>query len=280
MPCSLTYDWDPVILDLDVMGHPRVRLTVTSPVPVAYISAKLCDVFPDGTSALAGRGLLNLTHRNGHDAPLALEPGVPTRIEIELEATSWIFEPGHCVRLSLAGADWPNIWPPPSGEPLQVDRASVELVLPVLDGPSPLPAPVLPPTTGKDTHAPDADDEQPPTVWRLEDDQIGHEARCVTGSGSNYEAPFGARVEERYEGTTGVSKDDPGARLGTWAHHVPDHLARGGRAHGGDAGRALRRRGVPRRHHAGRRGARAPRPGRAASTGSGAGSGCFRGVLA
>ena len=27
--------------------------------------------------------------------------------------------------------------------------------------------------------------------------------------GSNYEAPFGARVEERYEGTTGVSKDDP-----------------------------------------------------------------------
>ena len=186
-----------------------MRLTVTSPVPVAYISAKLCDVFPDGTSALAGRGLLNLTHRNGHDAPLALEPGVPTEVEIELEATSWIFEPGHRVRLSLAGADWPNIWPPPSGAPLQVDRASVELVLPVLDGPSPLPAPVLPPTTGKDTHAPDADDEQPPTVWRLEDDQIGHESRCVTGSGSNYEAPFGARVEERYEGTTGVSKDDP-----------------------------------------------------------------------
>jgi hypothetical protein len=82
-------------------------------------------------------------------------------------------------------------------------------VLPVLDGPSPLPAPVLPPTTGKDTHAPDSDDEQPPTVWRLEDDRIGHESRCVTGSGSNYEAPFGARVEERYEGTTGVSKDDP-----------------------------------------------------------------------
>ena len=32
--------------------------------------------------------------------------------------------------------------------------ASVELVLPVLDGPPPLPAPGLPPTTGKDTHAP------------------------------------------------------------------------------------------------------------------------------
>ena len=206
---SLTYDWDQLGADLDVMGHPRVRLTVTSPVPVAYISAKLCDVFPDGTSALACRGLLNLTHRNGHDAPLALEPGVPTEVEIELEATSWIFEPGHRVRLSLAGADWPNIWPPPSGAPLQVDRGSVELVLPVLDGPAPLPAPMLPPTTGKDTHAPESDDDQPPTIWRLEDDQLGHEARCVTGSGSNYEAPFAARVEERYEGTVGVSKDDP-----------------------------------------------------------------------
>jgi predicted acyl esterase len=206
---SLTYDWEPLAADLDVMGHPRVRLTVTSPVPVAYVSAKLCDVFPDGTSALACRGLLNLAHRHGHDTPLALEPGVPTDVEIELEATSWIFEPGHCVRLSLAGADWPNIWPPPSGAALQVDRASVELVLPVLDGPSPLPAPTLPPTTGKDTHAPASADEQPPTVWRIEDDQLGHEVRAVTGSGSNYEAPFGARVEERYEGTTGVSKDDP-----------------------------------------------------------------------
>ena len=115
---SLAYDWEPLAADLDVMGHPRVRLTVTSPVPVAYVSAKLCDVFPDGTSALAGRGLLNLTHRDGHDAPVALEPGVPTEVEIELEATSWIFEPGHRVRLSLAGADWPNIWPPPSGAPL------------------------------------------------------------------------------------------------------------------------------------------------------------------
>ena len=53
---SLTYDWDLSEADLDVMGHPRVKLTVTSPVPVAYLSVRLCDVFPDGASALAGRG--------------------------------------------------------------------------------------------------------------------------------------------------------------------------------------------------------------------------------
>jgi putative CocE/NonD family hydrolase len=206
---SLTYDWEPLAADLDVMGHPRVRLTVTSSVPVAYLGARLCDVFPDGTSALACRGLLNLTHRHGHDAPAALEPGVPTTVEIELEATSWIFEPGHRVRLALAGSDWPNTWPPPSGAPLSVDRASVELVLPVLDGPPVLPAPTLPPTRGVDTHAPDTEVEQPPVVWRFEDDQVTNEARAVTSYGASYEAPFGARVDELYEGSVGVSKDDP-----------------------------------------------------------------------
>lgn len=211
---SLTYDWEPLETDLDVMGHPRVRLTVTSSVPVAYLSARLCDVFPDGSSALAGRGILNLTHRNGHDNPVALEPGAPTEIEIELEATSWVFEAGHKVRLALAGADWPNTWPPPSGAPVHVERESVELVLPLLEGPSPLAPPVLPPTSGIDTHAPQTDHPQPVVVWRFEDDQIGREARAVTSSGSDYEAPFGARVEERYEGSVGVSHDDPAS---AWA---------------------------------------------------------------
>ena len=209
---SLTYDWEPLEQPLDVMGHPRVRLTLTSPVPVAYLSARLCDVFPDGTSALAGRGVLNLTHRDGHATPRPLEPGVRTEVELELEATSWVFEPGHRVRLALAGSDWPNTWPPPQAGVLSVDRASVALDLPVLNGPSGLAAPVLPPSTGEDAHAPDTDERpQPPVFWRFEDDVIGRETRAVTGSGSDYDGPFGARIEERYEGTVGVSRANPGA---------------------------------------------------------------------
>src|SRR5262245_35915120 len=99
---SLTYDWEPLTAELDVMGHAIVRLDVTVHAPVAYLSAKLCDVFPDGTSALVTRGFLNLTHRNGHETPEALEPGATVSVEIELEATSWIFEEGHRVRLALA----------------------------------------------------------------------------------------------------------------------------------------------------------------------------------
>lgn len=207
---SLVYEWEPLSEDLDVMGHPRVRLTVTSPVPVAYVSARLCDVFPDGTSALTSRGLLNLTHRAGHEQPLALEPGVPTEVEIELEATSWIFEAGHRVRLALAASDWPNIWPPPHPDPLMVASESVELALPVLHGPSGLPAPALPPPRGEDVCAPAADGAQPPVVWRFEDDVLAREARAVTAYGSTYDGPFEAHIEELYEGSVGVSTEDPG----------------------------------------------------------------------
>ncbi len=207
---SLTYDWAPLDDELDVMGYPRVRLTVTSRVPVAYLSARLCDVFPDGTSALAGRGVLNLTHRSGSTSPVALEPGVPTEIELELEVTSWVFEPGHRVRLALSTSDWPNTWPPPSLEPLIVDRSSVELILPVLDGPSGLEAHTFVPAAGIDMHAAPPEGEQPPLVWRFEDDVLGREVRAVTSSGSSYAGPFDAVISELYEGTVGVSTREPG----------------------------------------------------------------------
>ncbi len=217
------------------MGHPRVRLTVTSPVPVAYLSVRLCDVFPDGTSALAGRGLLNLTHRNGHDAPVALEPGVPTEVEIELEATSWVFERGHRVRLSLAGSDWPNTWPPPSSAPLQIERSSVELVLPVLDGPPVLPAPTLPPTTGKDTHAPATDGEQP--HGRLEVRGRSDAARDARRDELRFRLRGAVRRERRgaVRGHGRRLEGRSGGCVGAWADGVPHHLARGRRAHGGDA---------------------------------------------
>jgi hypothetical protein len=206
---SLVYDWAPLEAELDVMGYPRVRLTVQAPTPVAFLSAKLCEVFPDGTSALVSRGFLNLAHRNGHDAPEPLRPGTPTTVEIGLDATSWIFEAGHQVRLALAGTDWPNVWSPPAGGDLVVERSSVELTLPVLAGPPDLPAPTLSPSTGKDTHAADSDEEQPPVVWRFEQDVLGRETRAVTSYGFRYEAEVGARVEERYDGAVGVSVEDP-----------------------------------------------------------------------
>jgi predicted acyl esterase len=211
---SLVYEWEPLVDELDVMGHPRVVLLVTASVPVAYLSAKLCDVFPDGTSALVTRGVLNLAHRGGHDVPAPISAGEATRVELELEATSWVFEPGHRMRLSLAGSDWPNVWPPPSSAPLVVERSSVELQLPVLSGPSDVKPPQLPLSTGQDTHTSANDDDQPPVVWRFEDDVLARETRGLVGYGWRYDGPFGARIEEHYDGAVGVSRDEPAS---AWA---------------------------------------------------------------
>jgi predicted acyl esterase len=203
---SLVVDWEPLEDELDVMGYPRLRLRVTSSTPIAYLAARVCDVFPDGTSALVSRGTLNLTHRESHAAPSPLEPGVPTEVEVELEATSWVFEAGHRVRLALSGADWPNTWPPPVAGQLLVERESVALDLPVLDGPPVAPPPSFRPPP---TASPDGGEASPPVTWRIDRDVLGRETRAVTAYGADYGALFGATVEERYEGTAGVSTDDP-----------------------------------------------------------------------
>jgi hypothetical protein len=113
------------------------------------------------------------------------------------------------VRLSLAGADWPNIWPPPARATLSVDRASLSLSLPVVAG--------EPPVTETPSFAPpptDKKDDGSPAEWRIEHDVLARETRAVIAHGAEYDAEHGARVEERYEGAVGVSTVDPAA---AWA---------------------------------------------------------------
>jgi hypothetical protein len=44
---SLTYDWE-LEQELEVLGHPRLVVRVGASAPVAFLSAKLCDVFGNG----------------------------------------------------------------------------------------------------------------------------------------------------------------------------------------------------------------------------------------
>ena len=221
---SLVYEWGPFGEDVEILGHAKLAATVTSTVPVAYLSAKLCDVFPDGTSALVARGFLNLAHRESSTAPTPLEVGRPAAVEVELDATSWVFEPGHRIRLALAGSDWPNIWPPPRPGALTLDRAALVLSLPLVEGAPPVPAPpVFVASTGEDTHAAEPAGEQPPVVWEVERDVLGRESRAVIAHGSDYDGEEGARIQERYEGSIGVSTVDPGA---AWARATSRYVVR------------------------------------------------------
>jgi uncharacterized protein len=209
---SLCYDWPVLDADLEILGYPRVELAVASSAPVALVSAKLCDVFPDGSSALVARGALNLTHRASHSEPEPLEPGRFYDIAFELDATSWIFEAAHRVRLDIAGTDWPNLWPPPAPLTLSLDPARSTLVLPVMDGPSPATQPpALHPPRAQPTGVPFASGESgPASVWRLEQDVIAGERRLVFDHGAEAGLEIGGGLTERYDATAGVSTEDSG----------------------------------------------------------------------
>jgi uncharacterized protein len=207
---SLTYTWPALEEELEILGHARLSVTVTSSAPVAYLSAKLCDVFPDGASSLVSRAMLNLTHRDSREQPSPLEPGRPYDVTFDLEAASWTFEVGHRVRLDLAGTDWPNAWTPPEPLMLTIDRPSATLTLPVLDGPTP--------ATGSPSFAPplrgaEAIPNRGHTGydWRIEHDVPTGESRAVVGNHGDYPAKDEIpSFAERYAGTVTVRPDDPG----------------------------------------------------------------------
>ena len=202
---SLLYDW-PLEGELEILGAPVLRARVASSAPVAYLSARLCDVHPDGTSQLVTRGLLNLTHRDSREQPSPLEPGRAYDVTFELDVTSWVFEPGHGVRVDLAGTDWPNCWPPPAPLTLMIEREGSQLVLPIVDGPPPIAErPDLP--ASRRPQAWDTDG----VTWKVERDLIGNETRAVVGYHNRSEADEVApAIAERVGGVVGVSIDDPG----------------------------------------------------------------------
>ena len=116
---SLTWDLTPP--EAPVVGHPRARLRLSVDAPAASLSVKVCDVFPDGTSALVTSGTLDLAFRDGvHGPPVPLEPGVVYTVEVVLDACAYLWAPGQVLRVSVAGADWPNTVAPPAPVTLTV----------------------------------------------------------------------------------------------------------------------------------------------------------------
>ncbi len=191
---SLTWEWEAG--EVRVLGHPRARLRVSSDRPVSFCSVKLCDVFPDGTSALVARGSLNLTHRDGSTSPTALESGQEYDVDVVLDACAYAFAPGQRVRLSVAGTDWPNTAAPP--EPCTLTVHGGHLELPAWSGATPYDPPGFRP--GDEASAEDPEG----IVWRVERDVLRRTTECVVDHGSTYDVAHGGTAREHYRGRVGV----------------------------------------------------------------------------
>ena len=110
---SLVYDSAPIEKETAVFGWPRAQLQVSADAPLADWFVRLSDVAPDGTVTLITGAGQSGAQRESAAYPADLEPGRKYLIPIELHFTSWIFPPGHRIRVAISNALWPMIWPTP-----------------------------------------------------------------------------------------------------------------------------------------------------------------------
>ena len=118
----LTWTTAPLPVATEVTGYPHVSLWAASTTNDGDMVFSLNDVAPNGTSTQVVQGYLNVPHQRSLADPKPLVPGQAQQVELDLLPTAYVFQPGHRLRLALAGA------------------ASVAPGLPFPQGPGPNPA--------------------------------------------------------------------------------------------------------------------------------------------
>jgi putative CocE/NonD family hydrolase len=103
----LVYTSAPLANDLEVTGPIRVHLWAASSAPDTDFTAKLVDVYPDGTSINLVDGIQRALYRNDQ-ATSHLEPGRIYAFQIDLGATSNLFKTGHRLRVEISSSNFPR----------------------------------------------------------------------------------------------------------------------------------------------------------------------------
>lgn len=124
---SLVFDTEPLDARLEILGAPVVTLEIAAGKPVVHLIVRLCDVHPDGASLRVSYGILNLTHRDGHEAPAPLVPGQRYRVRMQLNDAGSVFPAGHRIRVALSTSYWPMIWPAPEIATVTLFGGALEL---------------------------------------------------------------------------------------------------------------------------------------------------------
>ncbi len=194
---SLTYTTEPLTEALDLIGFPEAILHLSCSAPVAHVCLRLADVAPDGTSSFVSHAILNLTHRESHTNPQPLTPGQVYEVRVPFKAVGYRFRAGNRIRVSVASANWPLIWPTPFKADNHLHRGPAHpsrLILPIVpadpqDGHSiERPFKVTPPemlTLGSAT-------EEPP-VWQIIDDVMKQSVTVRVYGAGNFILPNGTQ---------------------------------------------------------------------------------------
>jgi hypothetical protein len=211
---ALAYTSVPLDRPLEIAGKPVVRLGLTCSWNDPTLVVKLCDVAPDGSSELVSTGWLALRalvdpalvawrpeDGERRDSPAATPTELAGRsidVDVALWHSAYRFAPGHRVRLSIACADFPRLWPGEGGGSIDVERERSVLSLPEVDpGRAPHEVPSFEPpdlmallSEGPMLFVPS---------WRVEHDVVQGTMATRAGLEMKFTTPTGAVLECRQE---------------------------------------------------------------------------------
>jgi uncharacterized protein len=128
---ALSVETDPLPERIELLGAPVLDLELAADRPVALVAARLLDIAPDGAATRVTYGVLNLTHRGGHERPEPLASGRRYRVRLTLNDIAQAVPAGHRIGLALSTAYWPTVWPAPEPVTVTVFTPGSVLELPV-----------------------------------------------------------------------------------------------------------------------------------------------------
>jgi len=91
-----------------VTGRVTATLFVSSSAVDTDFTAQITDVYPDGRSMLVTQGIQRMRWRLNNTVPAYLTPGAVYEITVDLWTTSYIFEAGHRIRVSVSSSNYPH----------------------------------------------------------------------------------------------------------------------------------------------------------------------------
>ncbi|PNP79384.1 hypothetical protein FNYG_07219 [Fusarium nygamai] len=127
---SLVFDSPVVTESMDLLGAPVLKVRVASDKANALVAATLSEVLLSGAATKVSHGVLNLTHRHGHEDVRPLEPGKFYDVTLKLNHFGQCIGTGSRLRLALSSTYFPLVWPSPEVTTLTIDCAHSTLDLP------------------------------------------------------------------------------------------------------------------------------------------------------
>ncbi|WP_457808671.1 CocE/NonD family hydrolase [Kushneria sp. EE4] len=128
---ALTFDSEPWAAGLELLGQPTIEVSLASDTDGGQLNVRLCDVSPDGESALITYGTLNLNLRNDPGVIEPPVPGAPLQIRLAMDLIGYRLPKGHRLRVALSSASFPLVWSPKQRSDLTLLAGTPRLELPV-----------------------------------------------------------------------------------------------------------------------------------------------------